>query len=204
MISLALATLLTGTSVSAPVAVEAAAPEPERPHDREFRFAAGAGAIESLYGKAATAEIGVEVDPWDRVGFRVTVGGTMRYTWGMLSVTPEVMLRATPLRARVSPWLSAGIQVGALEVTEEARTGAAALPLRSRASVTDDPGERIAAALRGTMPFSLSVGPQVAAGVALRIAPELSVDLVARSTLVRLDGDWLVALGGVVALCGPF
>jgi hypothetical protein len=89
-------------------------------------------------------------------------------------------------------------------VSEEARTGAVVLPLRSRAAVNGDPGEGVGAALRGPFPFSLSAGPQVAAGVALRIAPGLSVDLVARSTLVRLDGDWHVALGGAVAVCGPF
>lgn len=220
MTALVVVLLLAAGAENAPLPSDATPPEADatgaaapalegraagRSWPRRFRGGGGATAIADVTGVAPGAEVGLELDPWELVGFRMTFGTAMRVGWGSFFATPEVVLRGAPMQASFAPYLAAGVQVAAVNITPRA-LGVSESTGAIRSGLTSDEGAadpRSGASADGPSPLSLSLGPQVGAGLELQLSPQVTVDLGVRYTLLTWNGDRYHAVSGTVMLCGP-
>jgi hypothetical protein len=189
MTALALALLLTAVPTDAERA----------PGPRDFRVGAGAATFREVDGVAATAEVGLEVAPWQPLGLRFTFGSSMRVGWGTVFFSPELVYRLLP-RGGVSPYLTGGLQAAVLNITDGARS----VPdvAEARAAATGTPVSPEAGAGAGPAPLRFSAGPQAGLGVTLPLLGT-TLDVGLRYNLHFWDGDAYSGLGLLLTVVGP-
>jgi hypothetical protein len=173
---------------------------PPAPDSREFRAGGGATTFVDVDGVAPTAEIGLELPRWRYVGVRFTFGTALRVGWGTVYLAPEAVFRILPREARVSPYLTAGLQAAALNITKSAR----GLPdlAESRAAATGNPIEPEYPSGSGPLPLRFSAGPQAGLGATFA-ALGTTLDVGVRYNLHFWEGDPYSGLGLLLTVVGP-
>lgn len=229
MTSLAIAVALLATGLPAPEGGGAALPpgtasarEAGTASDalagmalREFRAGLGASAASGTMGVSPTAQFGVEIDPWERIGFRLTLGtvlGAGSGEWSAVELAPGVVLRAFGPGAPVTPYLAVGGQVSFLTIDPASRTSyRAPAALQSGGSATGKLGSALSAvggdsggASGGSGPMArISAAPEATAGVALRLTRDVALDLGVRYVLLTWQGKVHSGLTATVVVCAP-
>jgi hypothetical protein len=178
---------------------------------RALRFGAGAATISSVTGFAPSFDVGVELAlVGERLALRLELNGALQYHWGVVGATPSVVWYLLP-RALVSPYVAAGLQLGAANITDEAlgrtSTGSAALGVYRGAANSNPPetpmGENVGASALGPTPLRFTWGPEATAGAVLRLLGGFALDVGLRYTSVRWRGDRLNGLGAALAVVAP-
>jgi hypothetical protein len=171
------------------------------PRARDFRAGGGATTFVDVDGVAPTAEIGLEVPRWRHVALRFTFGTALRVGWGTVYLAPEAVFRILPRDARVSPYVSAGLQAAVLNLTDEARDVPDAA--ESRAAAT---GENVAqgeyAGGAGPLPLKFSAGPQAGLGTTFP-AFGTTFDVGVRYNLHFWEGEAYSGVGVLLTVVGP-
>ncbi|BDG06301.1 hypothetical protein [Anaeromyxobacter oryzae] len=176
----------------------------DRRLDGVFRVAGGGVSVGGVEGVAPTLEVGVDLFLASRLGLRLTGGAVVRVGWGGFFALPEVVVRPVGGDHLLSPFLSAGVQVGAYNITDEALgRGQAGLPLFQPAAgggQTEVPNEGPGGG--GATPLALAIGPEATAGVSLRVSEGTVLDLGVRYAPFAWRGDWYHGVAVVLAVGG--
>lgn len=167
----------------------------------DIRAGGGGTGFVDVDGIAPTGEVGFELPRSERLGLRFTFGTALRVGWGSVFVSPEVVFRAAPRGARVSPYLTAGLQTAALNITKRAQGLPATAESRSAASSQPIDGLNDSSG-GGPIPMRLSAGPQAGLGVTMS-ALGTTIDLGLRYNLHFWKGDAYSGLGLVLTFVGP-
>jgi hypothetical protein len=170
--------------------------------NHDLRAGGGGTGFVDVEGIAPTAELGVEVARGERLGLRFTFGTALRVGWGSVFLSPELVWRAAPRHARLSPYVTAGLQAAALNITKRARGLPEFGEARSAASSTPVDGLNDPSAGGGPIPMRLSAGPQAGLGVTVP-ALGTTFDLGLRYNLHFWKGDAYSGLGLVLTVVGP-
>lgn len=209
------------TAALAPAALQAeAAPEGTFVR-KQFLFSAGAGGLDGG-GVSPQTQVGIGLDPWDRLGFRLLLGATLGTGWGAIELSPQIAWRLAGEGARVTPYLAGGVQVSAMNLLSDSKkmyTSAAPQGLGAgrTASARSPGGTPVASATssgagdtgggglgpEGPPPFHGSFGPLGAAGVQVRVAPGVFVDLSARYDLRFFQGSSLSGASVILGVAAP-
>jgi len=182
---------------------------------REFRAGLGASAASGVTGVSPTAQLGVEIDPWERIGFRLTLGtvlGAGSGEWSSLELAPGVVFRAFGPGAPVTPYLAVGGQISFLTIDPASRNNyRAAGALRADGSGTG----KLSSALTATGGDSggnpgsggpmarISGAPEATAGVALRLTKDVALDVGVRYVLLTWQGKAHSGLTATALVCAP-
>jgi hypothetical protein len=173
---------------------------PPAPLARDFRAGGGAMTFVDVDGVAPAAEVGLEFPRWRYAGLRFTFGTALRVGWGTVYLAPEAVFRILPREARVSPYLTAGLQAAVLNITESAR----GIPdvAESRAAVGGNPIEPEYPTGNGPLPLRFSAGPQAGLGATFA-ALGTTLDVGVRYNLHFWEGEPYSGLGLLVTIVGP-
>lgn len=167
----------------------------------DIRAGGGGTGFVDVDGIAPTAEVGFELPRSERLGLRFTFGTAMRVGWGSVFLSPELVFRAAPRAARASPYVTAGLQAAALNITKRAQGLPATAEARAAASSQPIDGLNDPSG-GGPIPMRLSAGPQAGLGVTVP-ALGTTFDLGLRYNLHFWKGDAYSGLGLVLTVVGP-
>jgi len=182
---------------------------------REIRAGVGASAASGTVGVSPTAQFGVEVDPWERLGFRLTLGtvfGAGSGEWSAVELSPGVVFRAFAPGAPITPYLAVGGQISFLTIDPGSRTSyRAAGALQPDGSGTG----KLSSALSGVAGDSgggagsggpmarISAAPEATVGAALRLTRDVALDVGVRYVLLTWQGKAHSGLTATVLVCAP-
>ena len=181
---------------------------------REFRAGVGASAASGTVGVSPTAQFGVEVDPWERLGFRLTLGtvlGAGSGEWSAVELSPGVVFRAFAPGAPVTPYLAVGGQLSFLTIDPGSRSNYRAAALHSDgsgagklSSALSAPGADSGgvAGSSGAM-ARISAAPEATVGAALRLTRDVALDVGVRYVLLTWQGKAHSGLTATVLVCAP-
>ncbi len=172
-------------------------PVPVATNERWLRLAMGAGVMQDAPGVSPLVDFSYVRDAWRRAGVRVNLGLALGTGWTALDLAPSFVLRGADAGARLTPYLAAGPQLSAISVNSDlpsSTTRRLPLPMRAGPLAAGSPGEGPLGATErgggiGAAPFRFFYGPQATAGVLLRIASDVFVDVGARYELRVYRGN---------------
>ena len=195
---------LVGAGIARPLAIPAPVIDADdRPTRGDFRVTLGGGGVSGLSGVSPTVLVGVEVKPFQNVGFRGGMGmvaATGGGAWSSAELSAAVVYHALP-GASFDPYLAAGAQAGVLSIYQP--TGSARAPI-SFATSNGDPIPPPPDSSAGRGPIKSFASPELQAGVKTALRGGLSLDVGVRYLVLKYQGETRSAFSGLFTLCTPF
>jgi hypothetical protein len=202
-----------GQPVEVVAAVVIPSSEPASAMARQVQGGVGISVTNADSGFASTVLAGVQVDPWDLVGFRGSFGMTSSAVgaggWDAAEVAGAVLVRPIGNHRRVVPYAGVGVLFAILALFPDPVTPTTAvLPKfagRHQAPllVTADGNFPKEPEPTGG-PNQFKVIPELTAGATVRLTHRLGLDVAARYLPLSWNGSTYNGLSVVASICAPF
>jgi hypothetical protein len=196
-------------------AVAVAAPAPSTSSvGRLVRAGLGVSVTDADAGYASTFQAGVQVDPWNLVGFRGSIGMTTSVFgaggWDSAELTTSVLLRPIGSQRRVVPYAGLGVQFAFLAIFPDAPAdGSGTVPKVASGHLaplaTAAPGESVDQAkggFGGTNQFKIM--PELTVGALFKLTDRLDLDVAGRYLPLSWNGTTYDGFSVVASICAPF
>jgi hypothetical protein len=211
----AVPSLASGAPMATATVTTTAAWEPTSTSRGLVRAGLGVSVTDADSGFASTFQAGVQVDPWNRFGFRAGMGMTTSTVgaggWDAAEFSASALYRPLGQNRRVVPYLGLGVQVAIMAIFPD---GA---PLPSEGLARLAPGHLaplLAVDANGDMypnavdgfggTNQIKVMPELTAGAIIKLSQRLDLDLSARYLPLFWNGTTYNGLSVVAAICAPF
>jgi hypothetical protein len=181
--------------------------------DRQVRAGLGVAVTNADKGFASTFQVGVQLDPWDAVGFRAGAGMTTSVVgaggWDAAEFSGSAVLHPFGLGGRIAPYIGVGVQFAFMAVFPDD----APPPPQGLAKLGTGHLAPSLVAAEGTFPAKVDgfggtnqfkVMPEATVGALIRLTPKLSLDAAARYQPLIWNGTTYNGLSVIAALSTPF